>query len=181
MHADSGEASGEVEAHAGVHSGDYELIGPDLSHQGGAVEVFVARGAAAVVLGEAVVHAGLPGAEIELLLGLAGFFDRGLELAFEVPLSDFPVHGAEQGVVAGVGFAGVVAENVPATLVDTEGGEADGAVAEGVEEELGEIIRSTRFRNPERIVGAGVGVHGFEVEAGVAGVDVGADHVDGGR
>jgi hypothetical protein len=84
LHANAGKAAGQVEEDGGVHAGDEEFVWAELGDDGSAARVFVAGRAAAVILRVAVGDAGLPGAEIEFLLGFAGFLDGSFELAFEI-------------------------------------------------------------------------------------------------
>ena len=118
-----------MEADAGVDACDQELIGTELRYQSCAMKIFITRRAAPVILGEAVGDAGLPRAEVQLLLRLAWLLDRRLQFAFEVQACDFPVHRAQQREVGGVRLAHVVAQDIPSGLIHAERGESDGTIA----------------------------------------------------
>src|SRR5258706_10949172 len=104
---------------------------------------------------------------------------RGLELALEVQAGDFAIHRTQQSKVARVRFADLLAQAVPSALIHAERRESDGAIAQRVEKKLSKLVVSAGLWNPQRVVGPGIGTHDFQVKTGVAGVDVGPDHVEG--
>ena len=144
-----------------------------------------AWGEGAVGLGEAEGEDGVGSGEVEGLARRAFFFDAGLELAGEVELGDLLGDGMEELVVFGwVGGRrlGGAAEGGGAAraagAVDAEGREADGSVAEGVEEVGAEVGVEAGFGDEERVVGTGVGGDDVAEEGAVFGVEVGGEDVD---
>src|SRR5690348_18224360 len=118
---------------ARIHSGDEKLVRPELGDERGAVGISVARRPPAVVLRITIRHGCLPCAKIQLLLRLAGFLHRGLELALEVQLGDLPDHGSKQPEYPCMSRRGTVAEDVPAPGINPEWRHAHGAFAKDQE------------------------------------------------
>ena len=93
--ANPGEFAGKVEDDARIDAGYEKFIGAELGDESDAMRVFGAGCGTSVVLREAESDSGLPGAKIELLGGLALFFDGGFQFAVEIELGDFAIHGAD--------------------------------------------------------------------------------------
>src|SRR5271165_394082 len=138
-----------------------------------------AGSSAAIGLRKAKSYGDLPGPEVYFLRSLAWLFHGGLEVASKLQLSNFAAHRADQGEVVGVRRPRLIAKDVPAGVVHSEGREADGPITQRVEEELAKAVAPAGFRNPQRIVGTVIGAHRLPVERGIIGIDIRADHVDG--
>ena len=66
-------------------------------------------------------------------------------------------------------------------VVDAEGREADGTMAQGIEEVTAEVGTELALGDEERVVGATVGGDDVAEEGEIVGVEVGGEDVDGGR
>ncbi len=66
-------------------------------------------------------------------------------------------------------------------VVDAEGREADGTMAQGIEEVTAEVGAELALGDEERVVGAAVGGDDGAEEGEIVGVEVGGEDVDGGR
>ena len=75
----------------------------------------------------------------------------------------------------------LIAQDIPARLVHSEGREADGAIAQRIEEELGKTVAAAGLRNPQGIIWTEISFYHLLIDLRVVGVDVRADHIDGRR
>ena len=113
--------------------------------------------------------------------------DRGLQFAFQIELGDLAAGSVEERVVVGRRGGTVNIGDLIGRLrglrgaVDAEGREADGAVAQRVEEVAAKVGAELALRYKERVVGALVGGDDRAEEAEVVGVEVRRQDVDGGR
>ena len=93
-------------------------------------------------------------------------------------MGNLAVHGRNQRVVASVRLPWLVSGDVPARLIDAEGREADGPIAQRIEEELAVAVAAAGLRNPQGIVRTEISFDHLLINRRVVGVDVGADHID---
>src|SRR3954447_8692563 len=135
--------------------------------------------ATAIMLWESIGDSRLPWTEVQLLLRLSGLLDRRLQLPFEVPAGDLSCHWREKSKIPWVCFRCFIPQDVPSPWINAKWGKAERSFAERIEQKLGEIVTPANRGNPERIVRPMVCRDDLANEAGVTGVDVGPDHVNG--
>src|SRR5258708_35570920 len=85
-------------------------------------------------------HSRLPFPEVHFLCGLPWLFHGSFEFALKLQLTNLTADGRDQSKVARVCLPRLVPQDLPASLVRAERGQADRPAPQGIEEKLPKAV-----------------------------------------